>query len=121
MTTRRTFLFATFGLAGLIAGPSLGLAADDYLKMPWDKVVEAAKAEGELTFYAWWGEEFWRTAAKDFEAKSGIKVTVVTGDPAPKIGKVIAEASSPTGTIDALLVGGVELKSLLDAHALYGP
>jgi putative spermidine/putrescine transport system substrate-binding protein len=121
MTTRRTFLFAAFGLAGLIGGPSLGLAADDYLKMPWDKVVEAAKAEGELTFYAWWGEEFWRTAAKDFEAKNGIKVTVVTGDRAANIGKVIAEASSATGTIDALLVGGVELKSLLDAHALYGP
>jgi putative spermidine/putrescine transport system substrate-binding protein len=121
MTTRRKFLFAVFGLAGLIGGPSLGLAADDYLKMPWDKVVEAAKAEGELTFYAWWGEEFWRTAAKDFEAKNGIKVTVVTGDRAANIGKVIAEASSATGTIDALLVGGVELKSLLDAHALYGP
>jgi putative spermidine/putrescine transport system substrate-binding protein len=121
MTTRRKFLFAAFGLAGLIGGPSFSLAADDYLKMPWDKVVEAAKAEGELTFYAWWGEEFWRTAAKDFEAKNGIKVTVVTGDRAANIGKVIAEASSATGTIDALLVGGVELKSLLDAHALYGP
>jgi putative spermidine/putrescine transport system substrate-binding protein len=121
MATRRTFLFAAFGLASLIGGPSLGLAADDYLKMPWDKVVEAAKAEGELTFYAWWGEEFWRTAAKEFEANNGIKVTVVTGDRAANIGKVIAEASSATGTIDALLVGGVELKSLLDAHALYGP
>ncbi len=43
---------------------------DDLLKTPWDKVVEAAKAEGELTFYAWWGEEFWRTAAKDFEKPS---------------------------------------------------
>jgi putative spermidine/putrescine transport system substrate-binding protein len=121
MTTRRNFLFAAFGLAGLIGAPSLSLAADDYLKLPWDKVVEAAKAEGELTFYAWWGEEFWRTAAKEFEAKNGIKVTVVTGDRAANIGKVIAEASSATGTIDALLVGGVELKSLLDAHALYGP
>ena len=89
--------------------------------MPWDKVVEAAKAEGEVTFYAWWGEEFWRTAAKDFEAKYGIKVNVVTGDRPANIGKVVAEASSATGTIDALLVGGVELKSLLDAKALYGP
>jgi putative spermidine/putrescine transport system substrate-binding protein len=121
MTTRRNLLCAALGLAGLIAAPSLSRAADDYLKLPWDKVVEAAKAEGELTFYAWWGEEFWRTAAKDFEAKNGIKVTVVTGDRAANIGKVIAEASNATGTIDALLVGGVELKSLLDAHALYGP
>ena len=45
----------------------------------------------------------------------------MTGDRAANIGKVVAEASSATGTIDALLVGGVELKSLLDAKALYGP
>ncbi len=45
----------------------------------------------------------------------------MTGDRTANIGKVVAEASSETGTIDALLVGGVELKSLLDAKALYGP
>ena len=101
--------------------PGVAWGADDFLTAPWDKVVEAAKAEGELTFYAWWGEEFWRTAAKDFEAKHGIKVTVVTGDRVANIGKVLSEASSSAGTIDALLVGGVELKSLLDAKALYGP
>jgi putative spermidine/putrescine transport system substrate-binding protein len=121
MTSRRIVLSALLGLAGLAALPQPGRAADDLLKMPWDKVVEAAKAEGEMTFYAWWGEEFWRTAAKDFEAKYGVKVTVVTGDRANNIGKVVSEASSATGTIDALLVGGVELKSLLDAKALYGP
>jgi putative spermidine/putrescine transport system substrate-binding protein len=121
MTTRRIVLSAMFGLAGLLSAPEIGLAADDYLKKPWDKVVAAAKAEGELTFYAWWGEEFWRTAAKDFENKYGIKVTVITGDRAANIGKVVAEASNANGTIDALLIGGVELKSLLDAKALYGP
>src|SRR4051812_49232993 len=121
MTTRRIVLSAMLGLAGVLSGPCIGVAADDYVKMPWDKVVEAAKAEGEVTFYAWWGEEFWRTAAKEFENKYGIKVTVVTGDRAANIGKVVAEASNATGTIDALLIGGVELKSLLDAKALYGP
>ena len=79
MTTRR--LFAALAALGLAASADAGSRAPTiYLKMPWDKVVEAAKAEGELTFYAWWGEEFWRTAAKDFEAKYGIKVNVVTGD-----------------------------------------
>ena len=43
------------------------------------------------------------------------------GDRPANIGKVVAEASSAEGTIDALLVGGVELKGLLDAKALYGP
>jgi putative spermidine/putrescine transport system substrate-binding protein len=121
MTTRRMLLSAVLGLAGFVIQPFGAHAAEDYLKMPWDKVVEAAKAEGSLTFYAWWGEEFWRTAAKDFEGKHGIKVTVVTGDRTANIGKVVAEAASATGSIDAILVGGVELKSLLDAKALYGP
>jgi putative spermidine/putrescine transport system substrate-binding protein len=107
----------------LTAAGAGGLAAaqDDLLSAPWDKIVEQAKAEGELTFYAWWGEEFWRDAAKGFEAEYGIKANVFTGDRMANIGKVVAEASSETGTIDALLVGGVELKSLLDAKALYGP
>jgi len=121
MTTRRHFLSAVLGATALAGLPGFAWGADDFLTMPWDKVVEAAKAEGEVTFYAWWGEEFWRTAAKDFEAKHGIKVTVVTGDRVANIGKVLSEASSAAGTIDALLVGGVELKSLLDAKALYGP
>lgn len=121
MTTRRHFLSVVLGATALAGLPGVAWGADDFLTMPWDKVVEAAKAEGEVTFYAWWGEEFWRTAAKDFEAKHGIKVNVVTGDRVANIGKVLSEASSATGTIDALLVGGVELKSLLDAKALYGP
>lgn len=121
MTTRRVVLSGMLAAAGLAAKPYTTLGAEDYLKMPWDKVVEAAKAEGEATFYIFWGEEFWRTAAKDFEAKYDIKVNVVSADISANIGKVLAEASSPTGTIDAMDVGGVELKSLLDAKALYGP
>jgi putative spermidine/putrescine transport system substrate-binding protein len=96
-------------------------AADDYLHMPWNDVVAAAKAEGSVTFYTWWGEDFWQTAAKEFKDKYGITVNVVSGDRAANMAKVVAEANNATGTIDALLVGGVELKSLLDAHALYGP
>ncbi len=121
MLTRRLALAGAVALT-LFACPVVpSLAADDYLMMPWDKVVEAAKADGDVTFYAWWGEEFWRNAAADFEKKYGIKVNVVTGDRPANIGKVVAEASSAKGTIDALLVGGVELKSLLDSKALYGP
>lgn len=121
MLTRRTVLAAGPGLAGLMLGMAPGRAAEDYLKAPWDQIVAAAKAEGQLTFYAWWGEEFWRKAAQEFGDKYGIAVTVVTGDRTANIGKVVSEASSATGTVDALLVGGVELKSLLDAKALYGP
>lgn len=121
MLTRRAVLAAGSGLAGLLIGMAPGRAAEDYLKATWDNITAAAKAEGQLTFYAWWGEEFWRKAAQEFGDKFGISVTVVTGDRTANIGKVVSEASSATGTVDALLVGGVELKSLLDAKALYGP
>lgn len=121
MTTRRIVLSGIAGLAGLAMAPPAVFGAEDYLTAVWDKVVEAAKSEGEATFYGFWGEEFWRTAAKDFEAKYGIKINVVMGDVSANIGKVLAEGSSASGTIDVLDVGGVELKSLLDAKALYGP
>jgi putative spermidine/putrescine transport system substrate-binding protein len=113
---------AALTAAALVAGGPAN-AADDYLSMPWDKVAEAAQAEKDkgIVFYSWWGEEFWHDAAKDFEARYGIPVQVVIGDRAANIAKVVAEASQEQGTIDVLHVGGVEVKSLLDAKALYGP
>ena len=101
--------------------PNVALAQDDVLGKSWDEIVAQAKSEGELTFYAWWGEEFWRNAAAKFEEANGIKVNVVMGDGAATIGKVLAEVPSATGTIDVMLVGGVELKLLLDANAMLGP
>jgi putative spermidine/putrescine transport system substrate-binding protein len=121
MSIRKWILATSLALAAASAATGIAAAQDDLLSMPWDKVVETGKAEGSMTFYAWWGEEFWKTAAADFEKEYGIHVDVVTGDRIANIGKVLAEASSEEGTIDALLVGGVELKSLLDANALYGP
>ena len=116
---RRTFLIAA--VAALSMGGPVLAADADYLSMPWDKVVEAAKSQPGVTFYTWWGEEFWRDAGKDFEARYGIPVNVIIGDRAANIGKVVAESSQAQGTIDVLHVGGVEVKSLLDAKALYGP
>jgi putative spermidine/putrescine transport system substrate-binding protein len=115
------FLGAALAAAALTAAAP-AMAAEDYLTMPWDKVVEAAKADTDgIVFYSWWGEEFWHEAAKDFEARYGIPVQVVIGDRAANIAKVASETTQEEGTIDVLHVGGVELKSLLDANALYGP
>ena len=36
-------------------------AETDYLSMSWEQIVEEAKKEGSLTFFAWWGEEYWKT------------------------------------------------------------
>jgi putative spermidine/putrescine transport system substrate-binding protein len=116
---RRTFLVAAVA-AMWLAGSAMAADAD-YLSMPWDKVTEAAKGQSGVTFYSWWGEEFWRDAGKDFEARYGIPVNVIIGDRAANIAKVVAEAGQEQGTIDVLHVGGVEVKALLDAKALYGP
>lgn len=115
----RTFLIASVAAMSLSGA---AVAADaDYLTMPWDKVTETAKGQSGVTFYSWWGEEFWRDAGKDFEARYGIPVNVIIGDRAANIAKVVAESGQEQGTIDVLHVGGVEVKSLLDAKALYGP
>lgn len=116
---RRTFLVAA--AAALSIGGSAVAAEADYLSISWDKVTEAAKAESGVIFYSWWGEEFWRDAGKDFEARYGVPVNVIIGDRAANIAKVVAESSQAQGTIDVLHVGGVEVKALLDAKALYGP
>ncbi len=112
---------AAVAFTAAVVGSSAAVAQDDLLGKSWDEIVAQGKAEGELTFYAWWGEEFWRNAASKFEAANGIKVNVVMGDNGATIGKVLAEATGSTGTIDAMLVGGVELRLLLDANAMFGP
>jgi putative spermidine/putrescine transport system substrate-binding protein len=111
----------TATIAAAVVLPVMPVAAADYLSMPWDKVMEAAKTDGEIVFYSWWGEEYWTEAAKDFETETGIKVKTIIGDRPANIAKVAAEASSAAGTIDVLHSGGVEIKLLLDSNVLYGP
>ena len=115
----RTMLVSAVALLAPLSGAAY--AADATLAKPWDQIVADAKSEGSLTFYAWWGEEFWKNAAKEFEAKYGIKVNVVIGDNNATVQKIVAEAPNATGTVDAMLVGGTSLKLYLDAHALLGP
>jgi putative spermidine/putrescine transport system substrate-binding protein len=89
------------------------------LDKTWDQVVTAAKAEGQVTFYAWWGEDFWKAAAQNFKDKYGIDAKVVIGDAA--IDKALAEIDRPAGTIDVLLIGGRDVKTAIDANVWYGP
>jgi len=93
--------------------------AKDYLNMSWEQIVEEAKAEKEVVFYMWWGEEYWKTAAQKFEEKYGIKANVVIGD--NNVDKLLAEKDNPVGTIDAQAFGGQSVKTIIDAGLLYGP
>lgn len=105
----------------LFAGSQPEAQEPDYLSMNWDGIVEAAKEEGSLTFYQWWGEEWWKTAASQFSEKYGIDVKVIIGDLTANVNKVLAEKDKAVGTIDVMMVGGVGLKSTMDADVWYGP
>lgn len=92
---------------------------EDPLTLTWDQVVEQAKAEKELSFYAWWGEDFWKEAALKFTEKYGIAVNVIIADGA--IDKILAEKDKAVGTVDVDLLGGAAAKTAMDAGLFYGP
>ena len=91
----------------------------DYLSMTSDQLVAEAKNEGEITFSAWWGEEFWKEVAKQFTKKYGVEARILLGNNA--IDKILAEKDRELGTIDVQLIGGQDVKTSIDAGLWYGP
>jgi putative spermidine/putrescine transport system substrate-binding protein len=98
------------------AGPTL-----DYQKAKWDQIVAAAKKEGQVTFYAWYFQEFFTEAAAAFEKQYGIKANVVVGQQQANFDKVIAEKDMAAGTVDCMIVGGQFVKTTMDLNLFYGP
>lgn len=93
-------------------------AQKDVLSLNWDQVVEQAKADKEVVFYAWWGEAYWTEAARLFTEKYGIKATFVLG---ACLDKILAEKDQAAGTVDVCLIGGADVKTSVDAGLWYGP
>lgn len=93
----------------------------DYHSMSWDQIIEEAKAEGEVVFYSWWGEQHWIEAGKEFEEKYGIKTKIIIGDASANANKVIAEGKQKVGTIDAMMIGADYLKPIMDLELFYTP
>lgn len=98
------------------AGPSIDLKTAS-----WDQIVAAAKAEGSVTFYAWYFPDYFKEAAADFEKQYGIKANVIIGDQTANFNKAIAEKDMATGTIDTMIVGGQWVKTTTDLNLFYGP
>jgi putative spermidine/putrescine transport system substrate-binding protein len=111
----------TVAVAASIGMASMPAAAQDkdYLSMSWDQIVAEAQSEGDLVFSAWWGEEYWKAAAKLFKEKYGIEARVLLGNNA--IDKILAEKDREQGTIDVQLIGGSDVKTSIDAGLWYGP
>ncbi len=93
----------------------------DLLSASWDEIVEAAKAEGQVTFYAWYFPDYFKEASDEFEAKYGIKVNLIIGDQTANFNKAIAEKDAKVGTIDTMIVGGQWVKTTMDLDLFYGP
>jgi len=98
------------------AGPSIDLKTAS-----WDQIVAAAKAEGSVTFYAWYFPDYFKEAAADFEKEYGVKANVIIGDQTANFNKAIAEKDMATGTIDTMIVGGQWVKTTTDLNLFYGP
>jgi putative spermidine/putrescine transport system substrate-binding protein len=121
MNTRPRFWLVVLVLVSLTlsaCGGAQPAVQTDVLALSWDEVVEAAKAEGEVVFYSWWGEEYWREAATRFTEAYGIKATVVMGE---CLDKILAEKDNAVGTVDVCLIGGANVKTTVDAGLWYGP
>jgi len=114
-------LVCTMAFAGGAKEKAPAAEGKDYLSMSWDKIIEEAKAEGELVFYTWWGEEHWIEAGKEFEKRYGIKTKIIIGDASANANKVIAEGKQQVGTIDAIMIGGDYLKPVMDLQLFYTP
>ncbi len=98
------------------AGPAI-----DYQTAGWDAIVAAAKAEGQVSFYAWYFADYFKEAAIEFEKQYGIKANVIIGDQTANFNKAIAEKDAAVGTIDVMIVGGQWVKTTTDLNLFYGP
>lgn len=94
-------------------------APTDVLSMSWDQIVAQAKTEKDMVFYAWWGEEYWKEAARRFNEKYGMNAQVIIADNV--VDKLLAEKDKAVGTVDVQLIGGANVKTAMDAGVWYGP
>lgn len=112
----RKYLTAMAAAVGLLAVTHASAA--ELGSMSWDDIVAQARQEGEVTFFSWWGEEWWRTAARQFEEQTGIKVKVIIGETDATVNKMLTEKDQEVGTIDVLHFGGPSTKTVIDAGLL---
>ncbi len=96
-------------------------APQNFLTMPWDQLVTAAKQEGKVVLYVWYKEKYFNDVAKAFKDKYGIDATVVVGSQQANFNKALAEKAAANGTIDAMVLGGVMVQPAIEQHMVYGP
>ncbi len=114
---KRTFMAA---VAAVIL-PLHPVSAQDLTALSWDKIVEQAKAEGEVTWFQWYFQDRFREEVKAFEELYGIKVTIPDGENAANFNKFLAEANRPQGDIDVLSVSAANVPKFDPVQFSFGP
>jgi len=95
-----------FAIAGglILSGYATPAQAE---KTQWDKLVEAAKAEGTVTYYISWGQPAQKAINKGFYAKYGIVPEGIGGSPPALYTKIEEEQVAGVQVCD-LYCGGAE-------------
>ena len=109
--SRRTFLYG-LGATGLLA--PAGRAADgwqDGAPAEWERVMAAARAEGQVTVAAFPLLEEKMSAA--FKRDTSIQLNFLGSNTAEQSSRLVAEARAKNLTIDILLGGGRELGPMM--------
>ncbi len=91
------------------------------LRMSWEKVIEYAQKEGELSWFVWYLQPQFREIAQDFEEHYGIKVTIPEGTFDANQNKALSEKNLSLGSIDVMSYGGDKIAQLYKAELFYGP
>lgn len=91
----------------------------DAAEAAWEKLVAAAKAEGQLNIMAGGSaSRSFRPVAEYFQEKYGIEVRLSTGSSSANVDRVLAERAAGRYTEDFAFAGGRSGARLVDANAL---
>lgn len=102
-------------MAGGLLCSSLTMAAE---KADWDKVLEQAKQEGNVTFHVWYLQSQWRIFVQEFEKQYGIKVRIPEGRLDGNVNKLLAEAGKKKGRLDVIAMSVTQLPVMMGLKAL---
>jgi putative spermidine/putrescine transport system substrate-binding protein len=103
-------------LSGAFCKPSVAAdSAEKSLKnKTWAEITQAAKNQ-EVVFTSWYDEQDFARLCQNFTQKTGIKARFLFSDAAAVTEKLLAEKGLDKSTIDVVLVGGVNVKTSVEA------
>lgn len=111
-------IFLALATACSLAAP---VAKAEAIQPEWQKVIDAAKAEGSVTIYSGQGLSQLQELARRFEAAYGIKVEIVRGVETDFAPKVEAEARTGNGIADIMVQTSAIILEDMEAKGYFVP